>query len=77
MTIVANDDLSKDLLRGARQIAEFLYGDPKYRRRVFYLAQSGRLPVFRMGTAGICARKSTLLKFFEDQESRCDRDERR
>lgn len=61
-------DFSNDLLRGAREIARFLFGDEKYARRVFHLHTAGKLPVFRMGTAGICARKSTLLRFLEEQE---------
>ena len=72
MTIATDDDdFSRDLLRGARAIAAFLFGDPGLYRRVFYLVEKGRLPVFSMGSAGICARKSTLMKFFEEQESRC------
>lgn len=62
------NDFSSDLLRGAREIAVFLFGDEKYARRIFHLHATGKLPVFRMGTAGICARKSTLLRFFEEQE---------
>jgi hypothetical protein len=57
-----------DLLRGARAIAKFLFGDEKYCRRVFHLHATGRLPTFTFGTAGICARKSTLLNYVEQQE---------
>jgi hypothetical protein len=60
---------AQDLLCGAAEIAEFLFGDRKYRRKVFYLAERSRLPIFRLRTQ-LCARKSTLLKFVEDQESR-------
>lgn len=74
MTVTIDDDFSGDLLRGARAIAVFLFGDEKYRRRVFYLVENGRLPVFSMGTSGICARRSTLLKYIEEQERRRFRD---
>jgi hypothetical protein len=61
--------LGQDLLRGAEEIAAFLFGDRKHRRKVYYLAgdAKARLPVFRMG-AVICARKSTLLTWVEAQE---------
>ncbi len=60
-------DMSGDILRGADKIAEFLFGDPKLRRKVYHLVETGRLPVFRLGTT-ICARKSTLVAFIEQQE---------
>lgn len=55
-----------DLLYGAAQIAEFLFGDPKQRRKVYYLIESCRLPVFRLGS--ICARRSTLIAWIAAQE---------
>ena len=60
--------LSDDLLKGAKEIAEFLLGDSKQRRQIYHLAQHGRLPVFKIG-ATICARRSTLLTWIEEQES--------
>jgi hypothetical protein len=63
-----------DLLRGADEIAEFLFGDRMQRRKVYHLATS-RLPVFRLGGSMLCARKSALLKFVEDQERRGRKDE--
>ena len=39
----------------------------KYRRKVYHLAETSRLPVFRLGTT-LGARKSALKKFIEDQE---------
>ncbi len=47
--------LADDLLEGAAQIAAFLFGDGKQRRRVYWLAQNQSLPVFRIGQS-ICAR---------------------
>jgi hypothetical protein len=62
---------SNDLLRGADAIADFIYGDPRERRKVYHLAEKSRLPLFRLGTQ-LCARKSKLLHWIEEQEGRCD-----
>jgi hypothetical protein len=69
MSDIADDDFSNDLLRGAAAIAEFLFGDRKFRRRVFYLAERSRVPIFRFRSQ-LCARKSTLMKWIEEQENR-------
>jgi hypothetical protein len=55
-----------DLLRGADEIAEFLFGDRKYRRRVYHLAATSRLPLGKLGSM-LVASRSALVKFFEDQ----------
>ncbi|OJX78548.1 hypothetical protein [Magnetospirillum sp. 64-120] len=60
-------DLSTDLIEGADQIAIFMYGDAKKRRRVYHLAETSSLPVFRLGNI-LCARKSTLLAWIAEQE---------
>jgi hypothetical protein len=59
--------IAGDILHGAEAIAEFLYGDPKHRRRVYNLIDAGRLPHFRLGM-GICARKSVLMAWIKSQE---------
>ena len=69
MSDASNVEFSKDLLHGAAAIAEFLFGDRKYRRKVFYLAERSKLPIFRLRSQ-LCARKSSLLKFIEEQETR-------
>ena len=59
-----------DLLEGAEAIAAALYGADKAkakRRRVFYMHEKKLLPTFSMGSV-ICARRSTLAKFLEQQE---------
>lgn len=66
-----------DILRGADEIAIFLFGDASERRKVYHLASKksssvktktvGRLPIFRLG-AVVCARRSILLKWIEEQE---------
>ena len=62
------EGLNDDLLEGAAQIAEFLYGNGrKHRRKIYHLAQTSRLPVFRLGTM-LCARRSTLEDWISKQE---------
>lgn len=61
--------LADDLLRGADEIAKFVFGSAKHRRKVYYYASGAklRMPTFRIG-AIICARRSTLLQWVEQQE---------
>jgi hypothetical protein len=61
--------LADDLLRGAEEIAEFIFGDSRQRRKVYHAAATSRIPTFRLG-AMLCARKSTLLRWIADQESK-------
>lgn len=61
-----------DVLRGADDIASFLYGDAKYRRKVYNLVETKRIPHFRLG-ATICARKSALMAWIKDQEAQTDK----
>jgi hypothetical protein len=63
------NELADDILRGADQIAEFIFGERGSRRKVYYLAECSRLPVFRLGSV-LCARKSVLLRWISGQESR-------
>lgn len=65
----ASDRLADDILHGAAEIAEFLFGDRNVRRKVYHLAERSQLPVFRYG-AQLKARRSTLLKWIADQEQR-------
>ena len=62
-------EVAKDILRGATEIAVFLYGSGKYRRRIYHLKATSTVPFFKIGSV-ICARKSVLLKWFEAQEQR-------
>ncbi len=62
-------DFAKDLLRGAEEIAEFLYGTREVRRKVYHLVAKSNIPIFKLGSK-ICARKSVLLKWVRDQEER-------
>ena len=61
--------LSGDILRGAAQISEFLFGEKNRKRKVYYLAERNFLPVFRVGSM-LCARKSTFTDWFGETEGR-------
>ncbi len=62
-------ELADDILRGADEIAEFIFGSRGSRRKVYYLAECTKLPVFRLGSV-LCARRSVLLNWIAGQESR-------
>ena len=62
-------ELADDILEGADAIAEFLFGSREHRRKVYYLAECSKLPIFRLGSV-LCARKSVLLDFISGQKSR-------
>lgn len=63
-------ELADDLLRGADAIAEFIFGAGKNsRRKIYYLAECTRLPVFRLGSV-LCARRSVIMSWIAGQESR-------
>jgi hypothetical protein len=53
-----------DLLTGADAIATFMSVKV---RRIYHLAETQRLPVFRIGST-LCARRSTLLRWVEELE---------
>ena len=63
----APTEIAGDILHGADQIAHFLYGDKKHRRKVYRLVDAGKLPHFRLGVT-ICSRKSVLLNWISRQE---------
>jgi hypothetical protein len=63
------DELADDILHGADEIAKFIYGERGSRRKVYYLAECTRLPVFRLGSM-LCARRSVLLGWISGQERR-------
>jgi hypothetical protein len=65
----ASYELGSDLLRGAAEIAEFIFGTRAGRRKIYHLAGSSRLPVFRIGSV-LCARRSVLLSWIDEQETK-------
>jgi hypothetical protein len=62
--------LSGDILRGAPEISEFPFGDKNCKPKVYYLAERGSLPLFRMGSV-LCVRKSTLIDWIVAMECSC------
>ena len=64
--MMKEDTLADDLLKGAAEIAEFVYGDRNKRRRVYHDADNGRLPIWRNG--GLVARRSRILEHIKQQE---------
>jgi hypothetical protein len=62
-------ELADDLLRGADEIAEFIFGVRGSRRKIYYLAETSHLPVFRLGSM-LCARRSVIERWIAGQESR-------
>ena len=61
-----NQPLAADILRGASAIADFLGFK---RRAVYHAISEGHMPVFRIGET-ICARRTTLTAWIEEQERR-------
>jgi len=60
---------SEAMIRGAAAIAEYMFGDRRYRRRVYHLVQTSRIPIARIGST-LCLRPSTYQKWIESQEAR-------
>ncbi len=68
-TTAIGPELADDLLRGADEINEFIFGRRGSRRKIYYLAETSRLPVFWLGSM-LCARKSVLLRWIAGQEGK-------
>jgi hypothetical protein len=62
-----NASIANDLLKGADEIAAFIFGSRTKRRCVYHLVAHSRLPIFRLGDL-ICSRRSTLLAWITEQE---------
>ena len=67
------DGLRDDLLHSAAEIARYVFGDERARRKVYHLVATTKMPVFRLGTM-ICARRKVLLVWIEEQERRVPQD---
>jgi len=67
--VTTSPELADDLLRGADEIAEFIFGNRGSRRKIYYLAECTRLPVFRLGSM-LCARRSVIESWISGQESK-------
>lgn len=59
--------MSDRIFHGAQEIAEYLQ---MKRRAVYHVIKSGRLPVFRLGTAKYHARQEALNRYIQAQEQR-------
>jgi hypothetical protein len=55
---------------GAAAIAEYIFGDRKQRRKIYYLAEFTKLPIWRLG-AQLCLRPATYENWIVEQEARC------
>lgn len=67
-----NDNLPEfaaDLLRGEEEIALFLFGHEKHRRKVYHLAEKTNFPIFRLGSL-LCARRTKVMNWIATQENR-------
>ena len=64
-----NSAISDDLLFGASKIAEFLFGDMKHRRKIYYLTNEATngIPHFKIGQT-TCASKRAILRWIAQQE---------
>ena len=60
--------VADDLLRGADEIGEFIFGAGRHRARIYHLVRTANLPVFHIG-AIIHARPSTLARYIDDCEA--------
>jgi len=68
-TILVNEALADDVLRGAEATADFLYGGATQWRKVYHLAGTSRLPIFRLGSV-LCARRTVLMHWINEPEPR-------
>jgi hypothetical protein len=57
------------IIRGAEAIAEHIFGDRNSRRKVYYLAECSKIPIFRLGST-LCLRPDAYRAWIESQESR-------
>lgn len=66
-----SDDPKLDLLRGADQISDFMFGTPNDRRQVYHLVDHHDLPAFKMGKT-LYARKPSLLAWIKRLETKAN-----
>ncbi|WP_249142366.1 DNA-binding protein [Bradyrhizobium sp. AUGA SZCCT0160] len=66
-------DAKLDLLKGADQISDFMFGTKEERRQVYHLADHHCLPVIKMGKK-LYARRSSLVQWLADREGKASRD---
>jgi hypothetical protein len=64
-----SDDPKLDLLRGADQISDFMFGTKNERRQVYHLVDHHDLPVVKAGKK-LYARKASLIEWTENREGK-------
>jgi nicotinamidase-related amidase len=57
------------VIRGAEAIAEYIFGDRTSRRKVYYLAEKARIPIFRLGST-LRLRPPACERFIAGQKAR-------
>ncbi len=67
---MSHGNLNEDgiLLIGADAITQYLFGHPRYRRRVYHLVERGELPIFNLG-GKLAARPEALTRAIEKREA--------
>ena len=63
------DQTAEPAIRGAEAIAEFIFGDRAHRRKVYYLAECSKIPIYRLGST-LCLRRSAYAEWIKAQETR-------
>jgi hypothetical protein len=66
-----SEDADEPMIEGAAAIAEFIYRsrEPRYLRKIYYLAQTSKIPIMRLGSR-LCLRPSTYKRWIASQEAR-------
>jgi hypothetical protein len=66
-----SEDADQPMIEGAAAIAEFIYRsrEPRYLRKIYYLAQNSKIPIMRLGSR-LCLRHSTYKRWIASQEAR-------
>lgn len=73
-TEAKNETGTLDILHGCDQIAHFMFknDDTQHQRKVYRLHaldKRPKFPTFKLGGV-LCARRSAILKYIEDQENK-------
>jgi hypothetical protein len=65
----STESVDDRIIRGADAIAEYIFGDRRHRRKIYYLAECSKIPIWRLGST-LCLRPATYESWIRDQESR-------
>jgi hypothetical protein len=63
------DQTAEPAIRGAEAIAEYIFGHRSHRRKVYYLAECSKIPIYRLGST-LCLRPSAYHIWIKEQETR-------